>query len=137
MCESSTWSVPPEAPLLQASEVHVWRIELEQPEYVLEDFRSTLESDELQRAGRFHFEKDRRHFVVARGFLRAVLARYLNANAGALKFSYSGYGKPALNGEHKNNPLRFNMSHSLGVALLALTEDKQIGVDVEFMRADF
>src|SRR5688500_16324527 len=130
MSHPSIWLPPPESLLLQTGEVHVWRVELEQPDHVLESFRSTLESDELQRAGRFHFEKDRRHFVVARGFLRAVLARYLNANAGALKFSYSGYGKPALNGEHKNNPLRFNMSHSLGVALLALTEDKQIGVDV-------
>lgn len=137
MCESSTWSAPPDAPSLQAGEVHVWRVELEQPEDVLGSFRSTLESDELQRAGRFHFEKDRKHFLVARGFLRAVLGRYLNAKAGALKFSYSGYGKPGLNGEHKNSSLRFNMSHSRGMALLALTEDKQIGVDVEFMRADF
>jgi len=137
MCESSTWSGPPESLLLQLGDVHVWRIELEQPEDVLENFRSTLESDELQRAGRFHFEKDRRHFVVARGFLRTVLGRYLNVKAAALRFSYSGYGKPALNGEHKNSRLRFNMSHSHGVALLALTEDKQIGVDVEFIRADF
>ena len=123
--------------MLQAGEVHVWRIELEQPDHVLESFRSTLESDELQRASRFHFEKDRRHFVAARGFLREVIGRYLNAKAAAVKFSYSGYGKPALNGEHKNSPLRFNMSHSRGMALLAVTKDKQIGVDVELMRADF
>lgn len=113
-------------------EVHVWRVELQQPGDLLEKFRSTLEAEELERASRFHFEKHRNNFVVARGFLRTVLSRYLDTSPEALKFSYGDYGKPAL-----DSTLKFNMSHSHEVALLAIIQDRQIGVDVEHIRADF
>jgi 4'-phosphopantetheinyl transferase len=132
MSGCSTWSPPPESLLLQTGEVHVWRVELQQPGSVLEKFRSTLDRDELHRASRFHFEKHRREFVVARGFLRDVLSRYLRTKPETLRFTYGDYGKPDLDGA-----LKFNMSHSHEVALLAITQDRQIGVDVEHIRADF
>lgn len=132
MSQPSIWLRPPESPSLEAGEVHVWRMELEQPQDVLEKFRGTLEADELQRASRFHFDKHRNSFVAARGFLRRVLSRYLDAKPETLRFSYGEYGKPALDGT-----LHFNMSHSHGLALLAITEGRQIGVDVEHIRADF
>ncbi|HEX5876600.1 MAG TPA: 4'-phosphopantetheinyl transferase superfamily protein [Pyrinomonadaceae bacterium] len=122
---------------LEPGEVHVWRTELAQPDDVLDKFWPTLDADEAQRAGRFHFEKHQRGFVVGRGFLRDVLGRYLGAKPESLQFAYGAYGKPALNGEHKSTRLRFNMSHSHNLALLAVTEDNEIGVDVEYMRADF
>src|ERR1041385_6999949 len=111
---------------IQTGEVHVWRVELMRPDYVIQRFRSTLEQDELLRADRFHFEKDRRAFVVSRGFLREIIGRYTNTRPEQLRFSYGPYGKPALDGR-----LRFNMSHSHGLALIALTEDNELGVDVE------
>jgi len=116
----------------QIGEVHVWRVELMQPEHVIQQFRSTLEQGELFRADRFHFEKDRRAFVVSRGFLREIIGRYTNTRPEQLRFSYGPYGKPALDGR-----LRFNMSHSHNLALIALTEDRELGVDVEYIRADF
>lgn len=137
MSQVSTWSEPPKSPSLHSGEVHVWRIELEQPDELLQKFRTTLDSEELRRAARFHFDKHRRHFVVGRGFLRDVLSRYLNAKPEALRFSYGAYGKPALAGEHQDTSLRFNMSHSHNVALLAITKEKQLGVDVEHIRSDF
>ena len=132
MAQSPIWSTPPESLSLETGEVHVWRIELKQPGSLLERFRSTLEPDELHRASRFHFEKHRSGFVVGRGFLRDVLSRYLKTKAETLRFSYGDYGKPALHGT-----LKFNLSHSHEVALLAITEDRQIGVDVEHIRSDF
>jgi len=137
MSRVSTWSEPPKSLSLQTGEVHVWRIELEQPDELLRKFHTTLDTDELERAARFYFEKHRRHFIAGRGFLRDVLSRYLNARPEALKFSYGAYGKPALAGEHEQHALRFNMSHSHNVALLAITEEKQLGVDVEYIRSDF
>ncbi len=122
---------------LEPGEVHVWRTELAQPDDVLDKFWPMLDAEEADRARRFHFEKHRRGFVVARGFLREVLGRYLDAKPESLQFAYGAYGKPALNGEHKSTRLRFNMSHSHNLALLAVTEDNEIGVDVEYMRADF
>lgn len=132
--ETSIWAEPPTSPSLTTGTVHVWRISLNQDDEKLERFRKTLEPDEIYRAGRFHFERDRRHFIVARGFLRSVVARYLDAQPEALRFSYGAYGKPALASEHV---LHFNLSHSHEVALLAVALDAELGVDVEHVRADF
>ena len=132
--ESSAWKEPPQSPSLETGTVHVWRVALDQPDDKLDRFQRTLEPDELSRASRFHFEKHRRHFIVARGFLRSVVARYLETQPEALRFSYGAYGKPALASEHV---LRFNLSHSHEVALLAVALDSELGVDVEHIRADF
>ena len=134
MSSSSVWSTAPDVLSLQSGEVHVWRVDLEQIDQVVNGFRGTLDPDELQRANRFYFERHRRAFVVGRGFLRDVLGRYLKSQPQELKFSYGAYGKPSLNGETR---LRFNMSHSHDVGLLAITEDRDLGVDVEHIRADF
>jgi len=75
--ETSIWTGPPPSLSLETDTVHVWRIALDQQDESLVRFRRTLEPHELDRAARFHFEKHRRHFIVARGFLRAVVARYL------------------------------------------------------------
>jgi 4'-phosphopantetheinyl transferase len=133
MAEVSTWSDPPKALSLAPGEVHVWRLALDQPETVLAEFRATLEEQELTRAGRFHFETHRNHFIVGRGGLRYVLAQYLDVKPEEFRFSYGTYGKPALAEEW----LRFNVSHSRGVALFAVAAGRELGVDVEHIRADF
>jgi 4'-phosphopantetheinyl transferase len=133
MAEFPTWSEPPASLSLATGEVHVWRLALDQPESVLTEFRRTLEADELERAGRFHFEKHRRHFIAGRGGLRYVLSRYLEAKPEELRFSYGAFGKPAL----VDFGLRFNTSHSHDVALFAVSADRELGVDVEHIRADF
>lgn len=134
MSKSTVWSQAPAPVSLQSGDVHVWRVDLEQPEDAVQQFRSTLDDDEIHRADRFHFEKDRRAFALSRGFLRYVIGRYLGTKPGAVRFSYGPYGKPALDG---SNALRFNLSHSRAVALVAVTESKEVGVDVEYIRADF
>lgn len=131
---SSNWAEAPPSLSLESGAVHVWRVSLDQPDERLDRFRRTLEPDELNRASRFHFDKHRRHFIVARGFLRSIVGRYLEMQPKALRFSYGPYGKPALASEHV---LRFNLSHSHEVALLAVALDAELGVDVEHIRADF
>jgi 4'-phosphopantetheinyl transferase len=137
MSEPVTWSEPPESLSLATGEVHVWRVELEQPEHLLAKFRRTLEEHEIHRASRFHFEKHRRHFIAGRGVLRQLLSRYLDTKPEVLKLSYGAYGKPSLSGEHEDSSLRFNMSHSHEVALFAFAKNCEIGVDVEHVRTDF
>jgi 4'-phosphopantetheinyl transferase len=95
-----------------------------------------LSEDEGARAARFYFQKDREHFIVARGLLRSILGRYLDSEPSTLRFSYSNYGKPALVGAEEA-ALRFNLSHSGGLALLAVTRGREIGVDLERVRPDF
>jgi 4'-phosphopantetheinyl transferase len=133
----SMWSQPPPALSLSSGEVHVWRILLEQPPEIQESYQRRLDEDELRRASRFHFDKHRRHFVVGRGFLRTLLARYLDARPEEVRFSYGPYGKPALDGDHRESRLQFNASHSGDWAVYGVVEDHEIGVDVELVKEDF
>src|SRR5436305_14189589 len=129
------WLVPPEDLTLLEDEVHVWRASMEQPEATIQHLRQILAADELVKAGRFHFEKDRNHFIVAHGLLRTLLGRYLHMHPGQLRFCVNDYGKPSLDPSVHEQPLSFNMSHSHKLALYAFTFQRQVGIDVEYMRA--
>lgn len=130
----SMWSLEPPSLSLMSGEVHVWRTRLEQPPELQESYLRTLAEDERVRANRFHFDVHRRHFVVARGFLRLVLSRYLETTPEALRFAYGPYGKPMLAAE---SALRFNASHSGDWAVYAFVQDHEVGIDVEHIKKDF
>jgi 4'-phosphopantetheinyl transferase len=89
---------------------------------------------ENERAARFHFQKDRERFMIARGALRVILGRYLNMEPSQVQFSYGPHGKPALAGECAVDALCFNASHSHELVLCAVTRGSNIGVDVEHVR---
>jgi len=130
------WSFPPAPLILGSNEVHVWRASLNEPPPQIDSFLHTLGADERTRAERFHFQRDREHFIIAHGILRAILGLYLNRAPESLSFCYSSHGKPAVASESGGNVLRFNMSHSHGVALYAITRGREVGIDVEFIRCD-
>ena len=130
------WSLPFVPPTLADNEVHVWRASLEQPPMLRHRLLETLSADERERAGRFHFAKDRDHFVVARSVLRVVLGGYLGRDPAGLRFRYGPRGKPALADPCGAAPLCFNVSHSHGLALVAATRSRAIGVDVERIRTE-
>lgn len=123
---------------LGAKDVHVWRASLEQTPAIVERLRQLLSDDELVRAGRFHFEKDRKHFITARGCLRVILSRYLGISSAEIQFSYGVNGKPRLASSSAHGPtVYFNLAHSERFALYALTSVGEIGVDLERIRPEF
>ncbi|HEV8712493.1 MAG TPA: 4'-phosphopantetheinyl transferase superfamily protein [Candidatus Binatia bacterium] len=133
---AASWRLPPETLALEPDEVHVWRAALDQPLSRVENLLLTLAADERIRAERFYFRRDREHFIVARGVLRAILGRYLNSAPGQLSFCYSPFGKPALAEDVGGAMLHFNVSHSHGLALYAVTRGKEVGIDLERIRPD-
>lgn len=135
--QQSLWLPSPERFILEDDEVHVWHAYLNQVPSVVQELSGILSPSERQRAGRYHFRKDREHFVVARGVLRHILSGYLKTLPERIRFSYSQYGKPALVEERGHNSLSFNVSHSHGVALYAVARGRHIGIDIEFLREDF
>ena len=130
------WQTPPAVLTLSSQDVHVWRISLEPDAEHVWCLRQLLAADETARADRFHFAKDRRHFIVARGALRVILGRYLGLDPRHLAFSYSAYGKPALATAPAGDWLRFNISHSHELALCAMTRGREVGIDIEHIRAN-
>lgn len=120
---------------LAGDEVHVWRARLDVPPTRAERLLGLLARDERERAERFHFQRDRDRFIAARGLLRSILGGYLNVEPGSLRFDYGARGKPSLAPEHNPEGLRFNVSHSQGVALFAVARGRELGVDVERVSA--
>jgi len=130
------WRSPPETLVLACDEIHVWRATLDQPPSQARSFLQNLAADERARAERFYFERDREHFIVARGVLRAILGGYLNRAPECLSFCYSSHGKPSLAGDSDGDTIRFSVSHSHGVALYAVTRGREVGIDLERIRSD-
>src|SRR5712692_2795852 len=130
------WNIPPINLRLSENEVHVWEVSLKLPVSVIQNLQQSLSAEEVTRAKRFYFEKDRRHFIVARGVLRTILSRYLNTDPSQLRFCYNSYGKPSLDSPSHENQLNFNLSHSHDLALYAFTFSRQVGIDVEYMRSN-
>ncbi|HCI82208.1 MAG TPA: phosphopantetheine-protein transferase [Ktedonobacter sp.] len=133
MQTSRNWQTPTSQSnlTLPDNDVHVWRANLNIPLPDVQSLQHTLSPDERARAYRFRFERHRNHFIVARGTLRTLLALYLNISPTQLHFRYNAYGKPSLESPH--TPLHFNISHSHELALLAFSQHRELGVDVEYM----
>jgi len=128
------WKIPQSELTLAEKDIHVWRADLDLPMIGFQNLYQTLSIDEKKRAERFHFEKDRRHFIAGRGILRAILGCYLGVEPILLEFCYGKYGKPQLSDTFGNATIHFNMSRSKGLALYAFTRDQELGVDVEHIR---
>lgn len=90
-----------------------------------------LSAPERARAERFAFDRDRRRHLAAHCGLRRLLSARLGVDAGSLRFREGPFGKPYLDGRPA---CAFNLSHSHDVALVALADDGEIGVDVEVLR---
>ena len=127
----STWSHPPVDLDLQPHQVDIWRVFLGLPDDTVKSLFASLSADETQRAARFHFPADRDRFIIAHACLRAVLAHYLHCAPDQLNFSTGEYGKPIL---LSDKSLDFNLSHSGDYALIAVTRECKVGIDVERIR---
>jgi 4'-phosphopantetheinyl transferase len=121
---------------LMADEIHVWWAKLDVPTDILDGLAATLSADESERAGGFVFAEDRRRFISARGILRRIIACYVDADPARLRFCYNTHGKPGLLETKTHGGLRFNVSHSGGWAVFALSIDHEIGVDIERITDD-
>ena len=131
-----SWDIPPKKLILSSNAVHVWRASLHVSASYLCTLEGTLTADERARAEQFYFQKHREHFIAGRGLLRNILSRYLEKEPDQLRFCYNAYGKPTLTEEADAERLCFNLSHSHGIALYALTRGREIGVDIEYFRPD-
>ena len=134
--EPTRWGTPPERLILGPAEVHVWRGRLALDPNGLERRRKTLSGDEQARAARYRFLKDRDSFIAARGMLRGILGRYLGRAPETVQFDYGPHGKPALPHEPGGVRLRFNLSHSGGLALCAVASRRELGIDIEHQRPE-
>ena len=107
----------------------LWRLHLNPPERYGGHLLQVLNTEEIARADRFHFDRDRKRFIAARAQLRMILGRYLARDAQELTFLYGPRNKP-----HVAETVGFNLSHSDDLAVVAVALERNTGVDIESIR---
>lgn len=133
----TAWAKIPAELRASADELHVFRLDLGALAERAAELRPLLAPDEEARAQRFLYDRHRFPFIAARATLRRLLGRYLGLAPTALAFAYNPYGKPELAPGLTPIPLTFNLSHAHERALIAVTLERAVGVDVEYIRPDY
>lgn len=124
-------------PLLSSHEVHLWIINLAISNHQEQRYLKILNAEEIAQANKFRFLIHRKRFIASHGALRHILSNYLQCSAHLIQFNYNPHQKPHLAqtlGDHTETllpRLQFNLAHSQDIALLALTLDHHLGVDIE------
>jgi len=135
-CLKNIWLLPPKQLLFNKDGVHIWRIDFESAKPFVSGLREILSSDERERADRFRFQKDHDRFVISHAAIRNILGQYLNMEPRDICFEVDSKGKPRLSDELNQTKLYFNMSHSHLKALVAISKDHEMGVDIEYLRPE-
>jgi 4'-phosphopantetheinyl transferase len=113
-------------------ELHIWKIKFSEWGQPVGALSSLLSVDEQARAQRYHLLRDQQRYILRRSLLRKILSRYLRIPAHQIRLQYNQYGKPILCG----SSLRFNLSCSRDLMLIAIAENVDVGIDVEYINHD-
>jgi 4'-phosphopantetheinyl transferase len=110
--------------------VHVWQVNLKTLSIYANDISKTLSHDELERANKLKFTRDREQFILRRYHLRLILSKYCDCQPHEIMFSYNSYKKPFIClPEFKE--IKFNMSFTYDLMLVGLCKHDDIGIDIE------
>src|SRR5665213_1549192 len=103
--------------------------EIEDPG-LLSSYRALLTERERATEVRFHFARDRCCYLVTRALVRTILSRYVDIAPQNWMFTANRYGRPEIANDHPDVcGLSFNVSHTSGLIVLAVTRERQLGVD--------
>jgi len=129
------WRNPPLNLTLMHDEIHLWLCEINGLKDCSNTFEKSLSIDELEKANKFVFGKDKLSYIISRGTLRKILSKYLNVSPKLIQFGYNQYGKPFIHFPEKGR-LKFNLSHSNEYCLIAINKEMETGVDIEWINKD-
>jgi 4'-phosphopantetheinyl transferase len=102
-------------------------------ERLLAEYASLLSEGEVTRWRRFKFPSDRHDYLVSHALLRVGLSRHADVNPALWTFVTNEYGRPEIAAAEAIHGLRFNLSHTRGLAAVVVAKNRCIGIDVENM----
>jgi 4'-phosphopantetheinyl transferase len=109
--------------------VHLWTARLSDWKPSSIELGSIISRRERKRAERLVFPERRDDFILHRGLLRSILAKYLEEKPEQIRITISDSGKPIL----ANHRLEFNLSHSNDLMICGITAGARIGVDIQYI----
>ncbi len=114
---------------LSDEKIHVFLFQLDLFNY--KDLIPCLSEDERIRADKLKIEQKKNQFVITRGLLRQLLSKCMEKGPGEIEFFFGQHCKPYINDKCNNKSIEFNVSHSGDYALIAITLENTVGVDIE------
>ena len=118
----------------QQTEVHLWKYDLKKVPIDLSSATDYLSADEQYRANAFKQETDKRRYILVHLFVRDVLSKYTSTSKKDIKFSVGRNKKPFLIQNVNDPPVYFNLSYRGDQALLGISNNDCLGVDIEKIR---
>jgi len=109
----------------------VWQARLPADDSTRSRLFSLLSTDEGARWRRLQHRPDQLRFLAGRGLLRLLAGAQLNIPPEQIEFRLGPFGKPALKNLSGPPPLRFNVTHSGDLVLVAFSVAREVGVDLE------
>jgi len=116
---------------IKRNDIHLWQVNpdnIKQPE-LLTKYKDLLSDDETKKQQRYKFSHDRYDALITRAFVRDLLSYYADIAPSDWRFEKGEKGKPEI--INPPLPLRFNLSHTKGLIICAVTLEDDIGCDVE------
>ncbi|MDX9974005.1 MAG: 4'-phosphopantetheinyl transferase superfamily protein [FCB group bacterium] len=98
----------------------------------LDLLKKLLSPEEIERSEQYYFARHRDAYILGRGYLRTLLARYIGTDPCQIAFEYAAHGKPRLTPAQAS--IRFNVSHSGDLFLCAVSRNRELGIDCEALR---
>ncbi|WP_263360090.1 4'-phosphopantetheinyl transferase family protein [Acidicapsa ligni] len=124
--------------MLAPDTVHAWliRLDVKADESQLARWREWLSVMERAKADIFRAEQHRREYITSHAALRVVLGECLGIAPADVIFDdgRDAGAKPHLLIAGDKPDVRFNLSHTAGAALIGVTLDWELGVDIERLR---
>ena len=130
------WQTTPDNLEISTRRVDVWLTSTELAEEQVLEYKKLLSGAELARAEKLAVAVKYKEFVVTRGLLKQMLSKVTGLDVSALHFNHGEHGKPCLAGNVAGKNVVFNVSHSHGMALVAITLGNRLGIDLEKLRQE-
>ena len=111
--------------------VHVWLIRADLPAPEIGSLTSVLDDNERRRAALLALDGHRRRFIAAHGVARVIIGHRLGVPANRIGWRHGLHGKPELTGTPSG--VQVNLSHSGELAMLAITDGRHCGIDLQLL----
>lgn len=127
----NTWQQTPDTLSISKDHIDIWLCDLKQLSGDINNFYSILSEDERDRADKLKVEDKKQQYIITRGTLRQRLGLLSNIDPKDFVFDYLEHGKPVLFNDVNHADIKFNVSHSNDLALIAIAQKQNIGIDIE------
>jgi 4'-phosphopantetheinyl transferase len=114
--------------------IDVWAVALDSFALSPVEYEATLTAEEILRAESFCSRLHGNRWIASRYALRTILSKVTHVRSQEVEFKFGANGKPQLVWNKIKDPVHFNLSHSVDVALVAICKDEPIGIDIEMVK---